>query len=373
VLYALASGTGGFVIMNTNDLLGGLQKIGREQNEYYVLGYTPEESKEGSCHELKVKVDRGGTEVRARSGYCTTKPVDYLAGTPIEKSLEARAGMAAPGNVKASMTLPFFYTSTNTARVNVAMEIPADTLQFQKQKGKMHGEMNVLGIITDSQGDVAARFSDTVKLEFENKKEVEQFQEHPMHYQTQFEVGAGNYVCKVVFSSGDETFGKVETPLTIDKYDNSKFGMSAVALSRELHKVSDLDVQLDRALLEDRTPLVSRGMELVPSGSLTFAKTEPAAAYLEVYEPLLAAQQPPAAGFKVGIDMRFVDQKTGQPKFETGFVTLEPFIKPGNALIAVGMRLPLEKLDPGSYRAEFLAKDTAGNTSVLRSADLQVR
>src|SRR5204863_2187818 len=41
VLYALAEGTGGFVIINTNDLVGGLERIGKEQNEYYVLGYSP--------------------------------------------------------------------------------------------------------------------------------------------------------------------------------------------------------------------------------------------------------------------------------------------------------------------------------------------
>ena len=33
VLYALAQGTGGFPIFNTNDLAGGLEKIAREQNE----------------------------------------------------------------------------------------------------------------------------------------------------------------------------------------------------------------------------------------------------------------------------------------------------------------------------------------------------
>jgi hypothetical protein len=38
VLYALADGTGGFVIVNTNDLLGGLEKIGKEQDQFYSAG-----------------------------------------------------------------------------------------------------------------------------------------------------------------------------------------------------------------------------------------------------------------------------------------------------------------------------------------------
>src|SRR3984957_19027267 len=112
VLYQLADGTGGFVILNTNDLLGGLEKIAKDQNQYYLLGYRPAVSTEGSCHSLKVKVERGGTAVRARSGYCNIRPTDLLAGNPIEKDLETRASGEMKGNVAASMEAPFFYTSS---------------------------------------------------------------------------------------------------------------------------------------------------------------------------------------------------------------------------------------------------------------------
>src|SRR6202044_1145261 len=120
VMYQLADGTGGFVILNTNDLLGGLGRIAKDQNQYYLLGYKPEASAEGSCHTLKVKVERGGTRVRARSGYCNVKPVDLLAGNPIEKDLENRAQSEMKGDIVASMQLPFFYTAPDTAQVHLA-------------------------------------------------------------------------------------------------------------------------------------------------------------------------------------------------------------------------------------------------------------
>src|SRR5580658_2608965 len=66
LLYELAEGTGGFPILNTNDLFAGLQKIAAEQNEYYLLGYVPGHSDEGSCHTLKVKVAGRAANVRAR-------------------------------------------------------------------------------------------------------------------------------------------------------------------------------------------------------------------------------------------------------------------------------------------------------------------
>ncbi|MGA8028964.1 MAG: VWA domain-containing protein [Bryobacteraceae bacterium] len=370
VLYELASGTGGFVIVNTNDLLGGLQKIGSEQNQYYVLGYSPrEESEEGSCHTLRVKVDRGGTSVRARSGYCNAKPLDLLAGTSTEKDLERRALIPTPGNVNASMALPFFYTSPNTARVDVAMEIPPAALKFTKEKGKFHSNVDVLGIAYTSDGAVAAKFSDTVKLDLASKKEVEEFQEKPMHYENQFDVTSGSYNLKVVFSSGNESFGKLLKPLNVDPYDSNNFSLSAVALSKEVHRVSDLDVALDAALVEDKAPLVSQGMQLTPSGSTSFKKTDPTALYVEIYEPLLLKANPP----KVGIQLRIMDVKSGQQKLDTGFINCANYIKQGNAVIPVALRLPVDTLGPGSYRAELKAMDSAKNSSVVRSAEFDVQ
>ena len=96
ILGALAEGTGGFSIFNTNDLLGGLVRIGQEQNEFYVLGYVPKETPEGSCHTLKVKLSRSGTNVRSRSGYCNVKSANTLEGKPVEKQLESRATGTLP-------------------------------------------------------------------------------------------------------------------------------------------------------------------------------------------------------------------------------------------------------------------------------------
>ena len=77
------------------------------------------------------------------------------------------------------------------------MEIPPDILKFKKEKGKMHAEMNVLGIAYNPDGGVAAKFSDTLKMEFQNKKEVEAFEEKPLRYETQFDVASGKYTLKV--------------------------------------------------------------------------------------------------------------------------------------------------------------------------------
>jgi VWFA-related protein len=366
VLYQLAVGTGGFVIVNTNDLLGGLEKIAHEQNEYYVLGYTPPPSEEGSCHNLKVKVDRGGTVVRSRSGYCNVRPADLLAGKPVEKQLENQASGSQPGTVPASMRAPYFFTSANTARVNLAIDIPSDSVKFDKVKGKQHAEVNVLGLAYAADGTIAARFSDNVEFNFDDKDDVKEFLKKPYVYQNQFEIGSGRYTLKIAFSSGGESFGKVETPLVVDTYDAKKFSMSSVALSKELRPLKQESASLDAALLEDRTPLVAQGMEIVPSGAARFKKTDLAVFYAEIYDPRLAGTDPP----KLGIQMLVVDTKTQEKKIQTGGPVASAGT--GTMVMPFGLKLPVDKLPPGSYQLQVRAVDGSGGATPVRTADFEV-
>jgi VWFA-related protein len=371
ILYQLAGGTGGFVIVNTNDLLSGLEKIAREQTQYYILGYSPAVSAEGTCHIIKVKVTVSGAIVRSRSGYCNVRPVDLLAGKPIEKELEGRATGSQAGNVAATMLLPYVYTSGNTARVDLAMEIPTAAIQFSKEKGKQHAEINVLGIASKADGSVAARFSDTVTFDFEGKKQVEEFQKRPFHYENQFGIGSGQYTLKVAFSSGGESYGKIEAPLVVDPYDVKQFSLSGLVLSREVRRSEDMAAGLQDSLLSDHTALMVMGMQIVPTGSNRFSKTDFALLYAEIYEPLQV--NPPASPLEVSVSYVVVDRKNGQKPIDSmNPIDLKSLAKPGNLVIPVGFKIPADKLPPGSYRAEMQAIDNAGHSSPLRAVEFEV-
>ena len=125
VLYALAKGTGGFEIFNTNDFLQGLQKIAKEMNEYYNLGYTPPSQRhDGTYHKIKVEATRKGVTVRYRTGYFDIKDPDLLKGTPEGKALEDRVAGTQSGEIPVSLAAPYFYTEPGVARVNVVLSVP---------------------------------------------------------------------------------------------------------------------------------------------------------------------------------------------------------------------------------------------------------
>jgi len=367
-MYQLAQGTGGFVILNTNDLLGGMQRIAKDQSEYYLLGYHPPDSSEGSCHSLRVKVNRGGTETRFRTGYCKVRPADLLAGSETEKTLESHGAGEMPGNVNAVMRIPYFYSSPGIARVHLAMEIPSKSLQFQKVKGKQHAAVNVLGIAYKPDGTVAARFSDTVDLDFDGKKEVEDFQKNPFHYEKQFDIVQGEYKLRVVFNSGNGTFGKVEDPLSVLPYDGKQIWLSSIALSSNMVKVADSDTVIDSELLEDSKPLLIRGLQIFPSATNHFKKTDNGVAYIEVYDPALVADKPPQLGF----EYRIVDVKSGAQKLDVGVMETKDLIKPGNPTVPMAVKLPLDTLPPGTYRVDLRAEDSDHHSTNFRIAEFEV-
>ena len=302
-----------------------------------------------------------GANVRARSGYCNGKPIDPLAGKPIVRDLETRAATAVPTS-GGSLQAPFFYTSPNEARINLAMEIPSSTIDFEKVKGKYHADVNVLGIAYRTDGSVASRFSDEISMDYE-KDEWQKFTRAPMRYQNQFSIAPGQYKLDVVLSGGGQKFGKYEVPLVIEPYDGTTFSLSGVALSSQMRRISDTESDLDADLLADRLPMIVQGVELTPSGSNHFKKTERVVLYAQIYDPHLVDANPP----NVGCEYVVIDQKTGKKVLSTGGIPVANFVQKGNPVIPLALKVPVDTFPPGDYRLEMWAGEAGGTVSKVRT------
>ena len=73
-LRALAEESDGRAILNTNGLRDGLEQMLKDSSFYYLLGYSAQTKMDGKFHEIKVRVKRQGTNVRARRGYWALTP-----------------------------------------------------------------------------------------------------------------------------------------------------------------------------------------------------------------------------------------------------------------------------------------------------------
>ena len=351
----LAEATGGRELTRVSGSAGALDPLAREQDESYTLAYVPKPSAEGSCHTLKVAVDRPGVNVRARNLYCNVRPVAVAAAPkPKENEMERLAESAETGNTAAAASVPFFYEPNGVARVDVAIDIPAPALEPIERNGKLHAELEVLGMAYVPGGDVAARFTNKVKFDFDSRQQFEDFLRRPLHYEKQFEVVPGNYRVKAVFRSAKDKFGVVEAPLAVDPFNNSRLTLSAIALSRSVQPISPEEAQEEAE--DGDTPLIFRGNRFFVSGSEVLPKTGTAEAYFEIYEPLVN----PAGAVPVSMRLRVLDAKTNQQQWNSGNVDLSALASPGSHVIPVAFKLPVAALPPGTYRAELTVTDSAG-------------
>lgn len=316
---------------------------------------------------MKVKMNEGGMHVRSRSGYCNVRSTNVLEGKPLEKQLEARATGSQAGSIHGVLEAPFFYTAPNTARVNLAMEIPSDSFQFNKEKGKYHASLNVLGIAYRNDGSIGAKFSDTVNLDLE-KDEWKEFTKSPYEYENQFDAAPGDYKLTVVLSAGGDAYGKFESPLSIDAYDGKHFSLGGVALTNSAQRLDNIPESLDSVLLEDRTPLVVKGMQIVPSATNRFKHTDNVVVYSEIYEPLLTSDKPPV----VAMAYTILDRATNNKLFSTGAVRADEFIQKGNPVVPIGMKVKVDGLKPGAYRLVMQAVDSAKNNAPNRAVDFDI-
>jgi hypothetical protein len=248
--------------------------------------------------------------------------------------------------------------------VNVAMEIPGDALVFNKDKGKYHANVNVLGIAYKEDGTVGARFNDTLSLDMD-KDEWKEFAKKPYRYENQFDAAPGSYKLSVVLSSGGEGFAKLEKPLQIDGYDGNKFTLGGVVLSSNLQRVDQIPTEVDATLLEDRKPLIVKGMEITPSASYEFKKGDNVVLYSELYEPALRTN----STMKVVSGYRVFDKATNKEIYFTGGISLDSFVEKGNAIVPFALRVETKDLAPGNYKLVLMAVDEKNNQAPQRPVE----
>jgi hypothetical protein len=70
--------------------------------------------------------------------------------------------------------------------------------------------------------------------------------------------------------------------------------------------------------------------------------------------------------------LKVVDAKTSEPKSDFPSLDVASYIEAGSTAIHIAREIPIDKLPPGSYRLEVQAADSAGKSTVWRTANFSV-
>ena len=114
----LARETGGFAVLNNNDLNLGIRRALKDQQSYYLLGFDPEDEKfDRKYHSIKLKVNRPGLLSRTRAGFIgfSDRPAQPAPQTRSAQILSALFSPFGARDVPVQMT-SFFFNSPNPER-----------------------------------------------------------------------------------------------------------------------------------------------------------------------------------------------------------------------------------------------------------------
>jgi hypothetical protein len=144
----------------------GLTRATEESSTYYLLGYQPEKSPDGTGRKIEVKVSRPGVKVRTRRGYQATPPPTLEAAGPTvpdSKTAEDRRAPKRPldpavmtsgaAGALALRIAPYVMDgdSAGLARVLVVLEIDTSRLALRSEGERRTGaiDLTLLGMSRD--------------------------------------------------------------------------------------------------------------------------------------------------------------------------------------------------------------------------------
>jgi VWFA-related protein len=164
----VAEQTGGFAVLNTNDLGSGFARISNDIRDYYVIGYVPaqgtfvDKGKKPSYHKITVKVRRPGVRVRTRKEFLGVSDVDEPPppATPRDHLIRAAISPLMTTDIALRVTTVPAYTTLNGLFVRTQLHIDARGLTFApSENDRKTASADVLGMVFDRDGTEVAHLS----------------------------------------------------------------------------------------------------------------------------------------------------------------------------------------------------------------------
>lgn len=148
-LQDLAAETGGKAYTNQNEIKDGIALAVADENASYSLGYYPENKKwDGKFRNIKVKLDRGDTEVRYRKGYFALDPTLDKNWKPDQEA----AGALQMGGPATQVSFMAQVKPTDPGKAKVVFLVDAHTLATEDTNGGKKMNVNFYAGVYNSDG-----------------------------------------------------------------------------------------------------------------------------------------------------------------------------------------------------------------------------
>lgn len=342
----VANATGGFLVTDTNDLVGSIERVELDGSESYTLVYHPTNREyNGAFRKIKVTLDTGSYQLRFRQGYWAIPPGKEVMMTPAAAQL---LSALETGSRKSSFA-PEVNAALVTSRdgkfaIPAAVSMPGNLAQFEKNKDRYIAGVTLLLVARNADGQLVSLYERYGDLNF-NAQERDEFRQKTFNLQGHVPVPAFEPLTLqaiVQFSTG--AVG-MSAPTTVNVGANPSSPMlTSLVLSNRLEQAGcDADTT---------DPLCIKNLRVYLPARTRF----PAAGKLVVYFTVLDLAADPKTKLPA-LQVTFA-LKTGEDRREIAPGRIQA--TPGSSAnsLRVLAEFDLTGLKPGAYLLQADAEDT---------------
>jgi VWFA-related protein len=255
VLSYLAQRTGGLFERNRNDLAAGIERIMKDQQGYYLIGYRPDESTLGPdgsrkrLHDLTVKVKRSGLKVRSRASYVgvTDEDRSVRPRTRAEQLTAALISPFASGDVDIQLTSLFGdEPNGGGSYLRSLLHINATDLAFKEEPGGVRtAELEMVAVAFGDSGQVVDQLSYPQTVRAASDAEYQRMLKDGLVYILNFPIKKGGpYQMRVVVRDvSSERNGTAMQFIEVPDLTKNRLALSGIILSNavEAEKASSAE------------------------------------------------------------------------------------------------------------------------------------
>lgn len=343
----LSERTGGFAVMNTNEIGKNMLRVVEDVKTHYEITYVPSSQVyDGHFRKIEVRVSNPKLTVQSRDGYYA---LPELNGKPIE--IYELAALKALNSSERPAAFPFrlaalrFRPEPGGFRYEIAFDVPIDELSTKLDPaGKLARiHATLVALIKDSKGEVVDKVSEDIDR-MEPADKLEMFRRGEIIFTSAVSLPPGHYTVEGASIDAEGNRSSVRRiAIMVPRPDTT--GLSDLALVHDLQTLS--------SSRDPRDGLEFDGGRITPEIGGTTPSTQNAALYFVVYPDHSVAVAPDVQFLRDGAVVAEVRPTASQPDATNA----TPFI--------VSTKLP-----PGHYEARVTVQ--FGGRALQRSTAFTV-
>jgi len=351
-LRVMASETGGFAAVNSNDFATAFQRIVDDNSSYYVLGYYPtNDRRDGRFRKIEVKVPgRPDARITARKGYVAPRgrASEPKPAGPNDATPELRNAMTSPlplSELPMAVTAAVFKGPKPNGSVVISALVAGAALPLVEKDGTFRNHLEMAAVAVDQKGKTFTPGRSTLDLNMKPDT-AKRMQALGFRVISQLDLPPGRYTLRVGAREGNtRKAGSVSYDLEVPDFTKDKLVMSSIAMTSAASSVAPT--------ARSKDPL----QQLLPgplSSYREFPQGDEVAIFAEVYDN--SGNQP----HKVDIAAS-LKAEGGQSVFETREERDSSELKGSAGGYGFAVRIPLKDVAPGLYVLRVDAQSRLGD------------